>query len=161
MSLFLIFLDTFEQRSFHSDTFENSTALLIRKPCITNMDLGLSVELCLLWTYIQDSITSDLNKIGKGQYTQRPAKIYSDFYSMLQKNGLLDRVHEKILLDGKEVLKLLNIKPSKDVQIILKRVEAWQFDRNIPDGKREEIKEECKEWLIQEWSKGNILPHKS
>lgn len=129
-------------------------ALLIRMLCITNADLGLNVEVCLLWTYILQSVQN------KQSPDSQLVKIYSDFYSTLQKEGLLDRIHEKVLLDGKEVLKLLNIKPGKDVQIILKRIEAWQFDRDIPEGKREEAKEECKKWLVQECSKGTILPSK-
>ena len=83
---------------------------------------------------------------------------YLHFYDTLEANGLLERVGEKRLLDGTEVQQVLKIKPDKNLETILRRAEGWQFDQHIATGEREEKKEACKRWLLDEWTKGNIVP---
>jgi tRNA nucleotidyltransferase (CCA-adding enzyme) len=129
-------------------------ALLIRQPCISSPHLGLSLPLCLLWAMVQD-----LSRMNNG--TLDNGSVYVDFFCQLQEYQLLERVYEKPLLDGKEILAALEIKKaSKDVQTIMKSVEAWQFSRDISAEEREKAKMECKNWLKEEWAKGGIIPMK-
>lgn len=126
-------------------------ALVMRLKCITHADYGLSPELCLLWTAIVDCARQASTSMNKFQ-------AYCQILAELKRSGLLQRLHEKILLDGREVQEVLHIKPGKIMQIILKRVEAWQFDRDISDTGRDQAKEECKQWLREEWESGGIVP---
>ncbi|UZJ55281.1 hypothetical protein CBS101457_004601 [Exobasidium rhododendri] len=128
-------------------------ALLVRLPCITSPEFGLSIELCLLWTAVQDACP--------GPEPSDVLGIYNDFYSLLLSTGLLKRMEEKPIVDGREVQSVLQVTPDKNYATILKRVEAWQFDQDITDANREGKRRACKEWLLREWTDGNIIPLKN
>lgn len=146
-----------EWREQNSGSDDNLAALLIRLPCVTSPDIGLDARLCLLWTAVQSISKASPARLDQGAMLARLTP-YLHFYQTLETNGLLERVGEKALLDGTEVQQVLKIKPDKILQTVLRRVEGWQFDQHIATGEREEKKEACKQWLLDEWTKGNIVP---
>ncbi|PWN34053.1 uncharacterized protein FA14DRAFT_136596, partial [Meira miltonrushii] len=141
-------------------------ALLARHPELHRTDIGVTIELRLLWSLISDltldeslwsSSTPSAHEAEKALQSHI-AESYYDFYRQLEEEGLLSRIDERVILDGKEILETLQVKPGALMSIITKQVEAWQFDRDLRNHSIEDAKTECKQWLRSEWDRGGIVP---
>lgn len=141
-------------------------ALLARHPELHRTDIGITIELRLLWSLISDltldesfwsSSTPSAHEAEKA--LQSPvAESYYHFYRQLEEESVLSRIDERVILDGKEILETLQVKPGALMSIITKQVEAWQFDRDLRNYSVEDAKADCKQWLRSEWDRGGIVP---
>lgn len=141
-------------------------ALLLRHTEAPKHDKGMKVELRLLWALIADLASdrslwsSSLPAMHEAKAALRSpvAQLYVQLYKQLKQEDVLSRMNEKTLLNGEDVMKTLAIRPSGRLQPILKRVEAWQFDRDLGHMSRQEARDACKAWLRHEWDSHGIIP---
>lgn len=141
-------------------------ALLARHPEMHRTDIGITIELRLLWSLISDltldhslwSSSTPSSHEAEKALRSSVAENYYDFYRQLEREGVLSRIDERVILDGKEILETLQVKPGALMSIITKQVEAWQFDRDLRNRSIEDVKSECKQWLRSEWDRGGIVP---
>ncbi|TXT07280.1 hypothetical protein VHUM_03450 [Vanrija humicola] len=84
----------------------------------------------------------------QGEWTPEHEAILQSFLALkarIVELGLPEAIDRAPLLDGKEVLKLLELKPSPLLKVLLDAVNVWQLDH--PAG----TKDECASWLLGEW----------
>lgn len=85
----------------------------------------------------------------QGTWTPEHEAILQSFLALkarIIELGLPEAIDLAPLLDGKEVLKLLDLRPSPLLKVLLDAVNVWQLDH--PSG----TKEECAAWLLAEWN---------
>ncbi|KAF9040369.1 hypothetical protein BDZ89DRAFT_1060461 [Hymenopellis radicata] len=126
--------------------------MLLREKSVHNPITGSHWTSSLLFSMLRE-LSPLYNPVSDEFDAEEAARIiqcYSVFVARVEELNMVNVVDAKPLLDGREVVNLLNAKPGPWTGRVLNQVLEWQFEN--PDG----TKDACSQWLIDAHAAGTV-----
>lgn len=162
----------------HAVSPRATRTMLLRSTLMRRPEIGVSADALLganvLWSMVADLSTdetlwtpcheygSELRRQSRRDATSvlesAEARVHFDFFRQLKDERAFERVKERPLLNGKEVMKSTGIPPGNLVALVMSCVEAWQLDLDEEELKKDDCAERCMSWLHDEWKAGKLVP---
>ncbi|KAJ3789687.1 hypothetical protein GGU10DRAFT_283680, partial [Lentinula aff. detonsa] len=150
--------DILKDPNLNHEKFKESServaiGLMLREKAVHNVHTGSHWTSSLLFSLVQELIPCCKN-IDEGLEVSAASEkitIYNNLVRRVEELGLTTVVDAKTLLDGREVISLLDAKAGPWTGTVLARVIQWQLEH--PEGS----KDECSRWLKEQHSSGSIV----
>ncbi|KAL1406876.1 CCA tRNA nucleotidyltransferase, mitochondrial [Vanrija albida] len=134
-----------------SHLFDAATLLDPQLQSGSRSDIGVVLQHPAVRPWQQSFVWAIAQRIvptWQGEWTPAHEAILQSFLALkarIVELGLPEAIDRAPLLDGKEVLKLLDLKPSPLLKVLLDAVNVWQLDH--PEG----TKDQCAAWVLENW----------
>jgi len=140
--------------TFPEDRKRSSIGMRLRDKKIHHPTAGVHWSASLLFSLVHDlaqayDVDADCLDVEKANAV---IARYNSFAGLVQDLKLYDVGETRPLLDGKEVIGLVNAKPGPWLAGALEQIVQWQLDRESA------TKQDCIEWVTVEASSGRIRP---
>lgn len=134
--------------------------MLLRDKNVHNPAVSLDAYASLLLSMIRDLLQLQSQGDADALKPDQVVNWYAQLVSLIEEHELLSRQDEKPILDGNELLQLLELKPGPMTPKIQNALLIWQFQRAraIDDAQREEQRVEAAGWIKEMWAQGQIVP---
>lgn len=133
--------------------------LLLRDKSVQNPPLNLTWDLSLAAALVNDLLPAGAS--GDTSQASSIIEAYSNTVDLIVSNDLVSLSQAQPVLDGKEILAALQLKPSRALQPIQTALFIWQVQSSIDgvlNGKDEtQRKEMAAEWIKTMWAQGKII----
>jgi len=135
-----------------SGLIAENLGLLLRHKSVHNVNVGSTWKISLLFSLVQELVPlwSSEDSFDWSE-AAKCITAYNKFVSRIEELGLSDIGDAKPILDGKEIVNLLEAKPGPWTGQVLSKVIEWQLEHSHG------TKEECSKWLLSEAGQGRII----
>ncbi|KAJ3805839.1 hypothetical protein F5876DRAFT_51138 [Lentinula aff. lateritia] len=141
--------DILRNPDLNQEKFRHIIGFMLREKAVHNANTGSHWTSSLLFSLLQELIPY-CETIEEVSAASEKITIYNRFVERVEELALTSAVDAKPLLDGREVVSLLNLKAGPWTGTVLARVVEWQLEH--PEGS----KGECLTWLKKQLSAGTL-----